>query len=130
MDTKEYIEGTVVKLESKDYDVIRARLDVPGIRLLHAAIGMNTEAGEVIDLVKKKLFYGKSVDRTKFLDEMGDLVWYLGLACDVLGTTFEELKAGNAAKLAERYREGKFSAQAAINPNKSKEMEALQKATS
>lgn len=128
MNPQEYIKETVLKLESKNFEAIMQRLQDPqAVRMLHSAIGLNTEAGEVIDLLKKKIFYGKEVDRLKFLDELGDLVWYLGLACDVLGTSFEELMDRNNAKLMARYSEGKFSETAAINRDTAKETAALAK---
>jgi NTP pyrophosphatase (non-canonical NTP hydrolase) len=129
MQPADFIKNNVLKLESKNFDAILSRLSDPQtIRLLHAAIGMNTEAGEVIDLLKKKAFYGKEVDQLKFVDEIGDLLWYMGLACDVLGVSFEEIMDRNTAKLTARYGE-KFSESAALNRNTAKEAEALQKGT-
>lgn len=50
-------------------------------RLLHAAMGIATESME--------LFLSDSEENAR--EEAGDLFWYLALAADELGTTFDEL---------------------------------------
>lgn len=42
--------------------------------ILNAAMGMNGEAGEVIDHLKKARFQGGILDRTKLIRETGDLL--------------------------------------------------------
>lgn len=84
----------------------------PNPRLLHAAIGCVTEAGEMLDALKKQMFYGKELDLVNFKEEMGDLLWYLAIAMDELGTTFSEEEARVIAKLKHRY-PGKFTKEAA-----------------
>lgn len=77
-------------------------------RLLHAAIGICTEAGEFFDPLKKYLFYGKLYDEVNLREELGDLLWYIAVACDALDTTVELEMARVIAKLQVRYPE-KFS---------------------
>jgi NTP pyrophosphatase (non-canonical NTP hydrolase) len=77
-------------------------------RLLHAAMGMCTETGELMDALKKHMFYGKPLDGVNLSEELGDLFWYIAIACDALGTTFEEVWEMNIAKLRKRY-PGKFT---------------------
>lgn len=83
-------------------------------RQLHAAIGLSTEAGELTDAFKKALFYGKPLDRVNVIEEAGDLLWYLALLFDSLGSSFEEAAEKVIAKLRARYPE-KFSGELAIN---------------
>ena len=71
--------------------------------ILHGAIGCCTEAGELIDIVKKAMFYGIPVDDWLLIEEMGDMFWYLGLICDSLGISFEEVMDKNIKKLEKRY---------------------------
>lgn len=80
-------------------------IEVGDDRLLHAGIGIATEGGEFLDALKKHVFYGKELDRVNLKEELGDLMWYAAIACDELGTTFEELQATNIAKLRARYPE-------------------------
>lgn len=77
-------------------------------RLLHAATGICTEAGEFFDPLKKYLFYGKPYDETNLREELGDLLWYIAIACDALDTTVELEMARVIAKLQVRYPD-KFS---------------------
>ncbi len=77
------------------------------------ALGRAGEAGEVVELVKKRLFHGHVLDRTKLTHELGDVLWYLGQLASAAGITLDEVAKANLAKLAARYPEG-FSAQASI----------------
>lgn len=47
--------------------------------LTNAALGLNGEAGEFADLVKKHLFQGHCLDREKLIKELGDCLWYVSL---------------------------------------------------
>lgn len=78
------------------------------IRLIHAAMGMVTEAGEFVDMLKKHLFYGKPLDLVNLGEEIGDSLWYSALAVDILQTTLDEVMTVNIDKLKARYPE-KFS---------------------
>lgn len=42
----------------------------------HALVGMNGEAGECIDLLKKTLFQGHPFRLDRLLSELGDVCWY------------------------------------------------------
>jgi NTP pyrophosphatase (non-canonical NTP hydrolase) len=82
----------------------------------HMSSGVGGEAGEVVDLIKKWVIYGKPFDekmRAKIVEEMGDLEFYLeGLRQD-LEITREEVLAGNIEKLGTRYANFKYSDAAA-----------------
>jgi len=94
-------------------------------RLLHAGMGLATEAGEFLDPLKKKLFYGKEVDLTNLKEEIGDLLWYIAIACDALDTTIEQEMYRNISKLAVRYPE-KYADDAAINRDLDAERKILE----
>jgi NTP pyrophosphatase (non-canonical NTP hydrolase) len=94
-------------------------------RLLHAVFGIATEAGELLDAFKKRMFYGKQLDETNLVEEFGDLFWYLALGCDALGVTFEEVWERNNAKLEARYGK-KFTPEAALNRDLGAERAALE----
>ncbi len=95
-------------------------------RLLHAAMGLTTEAGEFLDALKKHLFYGKPLDLVNLREEIGDIMWYLAIACDALGTDFETEQERNIAKLRKRYPE-KFDAEQAIERDLDAERAILEK---
>lgn len=46
----------------------------------HAVIGYFTECGEFVDQYKKHMFYGRELDKTNLIEELGDMCWYLALA--------------------------------------------------
>ena len=68
-------------------------------RFLHAILGIATESGELTDLFKKWTFYGKRFTAEQVIEEMGDLLWYLGILMDELGVSPEEVMAANIHKL-------------------------------
>jgi NTP pyrophosphatase (non-canonical NTP hydrolase) len=127
MNTKEYIEN-VLKTESNDFDKIGERLDnIKTERLLHAGIGLVTEAGEFIDMLKKHIFYGKLLDFVNLKEELGDLLWYVAIAAHELGeASFEGIMETNIAKLKARYGD-KFGETQAENRDLVKEREILEK---
>lgn len=83
-------------------------------RILYTALGLAGEAGEVADLTKKMIFHKHPYDAEKFLDELGDCLWYLAVNAHAHGYTLEEVMEFNINKLRTRYPEG-FSAEASIN---------------
>lgn len=95
------------------------------IRLLHAVMGIVTEAGELMDQLKRVIFYGKELDTVNVDEELGDLKFYLQLACNVRGVTLEEITERNRAKLNKRY-EKKFTEKEALNRNLDAEREILE----
>lgn len=129
MQTSEYIKN-VLKTESNDFEAIKDRLIWDNtnhftLRLLHAAIGASTEANELVDAVKKKIFYGKDIDWTNVKEELGDMLWYIAIACDVAGTSFEAIMEINITKLKARYGE-KFNEEGAISRDLIKERKILE----
>lgn len=74
--------------------------------LLNAVMGLNGEAGEVIDHVKKVCFQGHELNREHLVEELGDVAWYLAICCEAIGATLEEVLQGNIDKLRHRYPEG------------------------
>lgn len=93
--------------------------------LVHAAMGIGGEAGEVVDVVKKMAFYGKTGSEQHLLEELGDLAWYMNLMIVALGSNWNKVLDMNIAKLEARYKDGKFNAEQAINRDKEGEAAAM-----
>jgi len=72
-------------------------------RLLHAGLGLATESGEFLDALKKTFFYGRELDTVNLIEEIGDLLWYVALACDALDISLEEVQHRVIEKLRVRY---------------------------
>lgn len=94
-------------------------------RVLHAAFGLVTESAELLDAIKKATFYGKALDVTNIKEEAGDILWYLAILFDALGTDFETEQARVIAKLRARFPE-KFTETAAFDRDLAKEREILE----
>ena len=78
-------------------------------RLLTTALGLNGEASEFSELIKKCIFQGKEFNentKSKLKSELSDVMWYIAQGCIALDTTIEELMEINTSKLKERYPDG------------------------
>lgn len=123
-DSSNYVSAAI-RTEPHDLEPIKERLmNHDTIRLLHAAMGMATEAGEFLDMVKKHVFYGKSLDFKNGKEELGDQLWYIALGISVLKENFDAILTGNIEKLRKRYPE-KFDENHAINRNTDNELSHL-----
>ena len=72
-------------------------------KIRNGCYGMNGEAGECIDLLKKHEYQGHSLDVEKMIEECGDVLWYVAELATGLGVTLEDVARGNIAKLRKRY---------------------------
>lgn len=72
-------------------------------------LGLNEEAGEVAALRKRELRRNfrdvkiMSNIRIEYLEELGDVLWYLTACCIVNNITLDEVWQANVTKLEERY---------------------------
>ena len=79
--------------------------------LLTGAVGLNSEAGELIEIVKKMLFQGKPLNDENVFHmkrELGDIMWYWISTCRALDLDPNDVIAENVRKLEARYPGGKF----------------------
>lgn len=82
--------------------------------ILQGVMGLNGEAGEAIDIVKKALFQGHELDSHHLALELGDIAWYVAQAADALGYDLETILQMNVDKLKTRYPDG-FDSKRSIN---------------
>jgi NTP pyrophosphatase (non-canonical NTP hydrolase) len=99
MDSNEYISWCEKTLHDPGNFIKR--------ELLHGAIGIITEAGELADLIKKMMFTNKVISRDMIIDEVGDGLYYYATILRSIGGTFEEAMNKNVAKLTVRYEKNK-----------------------
>lgn len=83
-------------------------------RLENGLMGLCGEAGEAMDILKKFLFQGHSLDKEHLAKELGDVAWYLAVSADALGFYLEDIFQMNIDKLKKRYPDG-FEADRSIN---------------
>jgi NTP pyrophosphatase (non-canonical NTP hydrolase) len=104
-----------------DYQILAKRTSgslVPEQQILNGVMGLNGEAGECIDLVKKHLFQGHTLDREKLINELGDVLWYIAQTATGLGIELGDVAERNIDKLKARYPDG-FSDARSINREES-----------
>lgn len=109
-------------VESRTKPMDSTRLD-----FLHAAVGISTEAGEILDVAKKLWVYNQNFDtknkegkthEDNIHEELGDVLFYVQMACNVIGCTLESLMTSNMEKLRKRYPQGYSDAAAAERADK------------
>tara|TARA_B100001123_G_C14927815_1_gene874439 strand:- start:243 stop:644 length:402 start_codon:yes stop_codon:yes gene_type:complete len=122
MDSKEVQDhrkfvDSVTSEATKDCDTFIERLDelqdtpkfhVPQ-RVLTGAIGICSEGGELLDIVKKIIFQGKQPTaelRVKLKNELGDVMWYVQQILIAMEWELDEVLAENTRKLSGRYPDG------------------------
>lgn len=88
--------------------------DVAHDLILNGVMGLNGEAGECIDIVKKYMFQGHSIDTYKLIDELGDVMWYIAITAAGLGVNLDDIMQHNVDKLWARYPNG-FDAERSIH---------------
>ena len=81
--------------------------------LLHMAVGISGEAGELLDCIKKHVIYNKPLDRENAIEELGDIMFYLEGLMQNLQVSGVECIEANIKKLGVRYQGGVYSDQAA-----------------
>ena len=82
-------------------------------KLCHAVFGLSSEAGEVSGILQK-VYQGHEVDIEHFKKELGDCLWMIAEACDVLETDLDDVMEMNIEKLRKRYPDG-FSAERSLH---------------
>ena len=83
-----------------------SEIDVP--RLMTAALGLSSEGGEFVEIVKKIFLQGKPANQDNIFHmkrELGDIMWYWVTACMALGLDPVEVILENQKKLEARYGE-------------------------
>lgn len=101
----EALKSSLEDIESK------SGIKVP--RLLTAALGLGSETGEFVEIVKKMVLQGKPASKDNIFHmkrELGDIIWYWTTACASLGLDPFEVISENQKKLEARYGE-KFQIQ-------------------
>lgn len=87
-------------------DSVRNLEEIRIQRLLNAGFGLVGEAGEVSEHIKKHIFQGATFTNEKFVDELGDVLYYLQILANTVGVSLEEIQRQNIEKLQLRYPNG------------------------
>lgn len=118
----------VTSKESNDLTSFMNRLDVidgnydfannqhgPNVNvplMLTGVMGLSSETGELMEIVKKITFQGKPFTAEALFHmkrELGDIIWYWTNMCRALDLDPNEVIAENVNKLKSRYPHGEFN---------------------
>ncbi len=83
--------------------------------MLHSAVGVSGEAGELLDHMKKAVWQDHKLDFDYIALELGDILFYLTFMCNCVGTDINEVRKLNIEKLTKRYPDGVFDKERSIN---------------
>ncbi len=86
----------------------------PEEQLLAAVLGIAGEAGEIVDHLKKHRYHGHALRPDRFVEELGDVLWYCAALADALEVSLAEVATRNIDKLHQRYPDG-FSVAASLH---------------
>lgn len=75
-------------------------------RLLDASAGLAEEAGEVLGLVRKRVFQQREANASHLTEELGDVLWCLAVTAKALGLSLDDIAVANQRKLSRRHPEG------------------------
>ena len=85
---------------------IQNNSEIDGPRLMTAALGLSSEGGEFVEIVKKMFLQGKPANEENIFHmkrELGDIMWYWVTACMALKLDPVEVILENQKKLEARY---------------------------
>lgn len=97
-----------LEMLKKSFDDIENSSNIKTPRLLTAALGLGSETGEFVEIVKKMFLQGKPPSEDNIFHmkrELGDIMWYWVTACAALELDPYEVIGENQEKLAARYGE-------------------------
>ncbi len=72
-------------------------------RLINGALGLAGECGEIVDIIKKHTQYNKTLDIAHLKEECGDVLWYMAIILEDIGSSFDEVMGLNRQKLDKRF---------------------------
>ncbi|MCI1283073.1 nucleoside triphosphate pyrophosphohydrolase family protein [Lacticaseibacillus songhuajiangensis] len=91
-------------MEFNDYQKLANRtLEGNEHVLTNLSLGLASESGEVIDLIKKYTFQGADLDQEQLKHEMGDVLWYLSQIALWANVDFDEVAKSNIKSLEQKY---------------------------
>ena len=93
------------------FDDIERSSSIKTPRLLTAALGLGSETGEFVEIVKKMFLQGKPPNEDNIFHmkrELGDIIWYWIQACESINHDPNKIIEMNVEKLKARYPGGEF----------------------
>lgn len=107
-----------VESRKKHSDALIAALDDDDGDILHAALGIAGECGELIDAIKKGIVYDQDYDWDNIEEELGDMLFYMQILLNYRNLTIWDVQEMNVSKLMKRYPDGYSDHGAKARPDK------------
>lgn len=101
--------SALVALITKPGADIAAEMTPFKANILHMAVGVSGEAGELLDAIKKHVVYNKPLDQENVIEELGDIEFYMENLRQSLGISRDEIIQANIDKLSQRYPDLSYS---------------------
>ncbi|ANJ69249.1 MULTISPECIES: nucleoside triphosphate pyrophosphohydrolase family protein [Latilactobacillus] len=93
-------------MEFNDYQKLANRTLYGNEQVLtNLALGLASESGEVVDIVKKYAFQGHELDEKMMSKKIGDVLWYLSQIAEWNNLDFDKVARENIEQLKQRYPE-------------------------
>lgn len=71
--------------------------------LTNLALGLSSDSGNVVDLIKKYTFQGQDLNKDALEEKMGDVLWYLSQIALWANIDLDDVAKANLESLAKRY---------------------------
>lgn len=65
---------------------------------LHMVLGIATETGELCDIFKRNLAYGKEIDKVNLAEEIGDQAWYWSNLATLNNIALQDMVVGEGSE--------------------------------
>lgn len=83
--------------------LLEAMKDPRKLDAMHFAIGLASDAGELLDCLKKYAIYNQPINKENLIEELGDIEWFLQAIRDLFHISRERTIKANIGKLVARY---------------------------
>lgn len=107
-----------VETRIKNPNTLLDALTARQVNLMHMALGVAGEAGELVDAIKKHTIYNRPLDRANVIEELGDLEFYMSGVRQQLVISRELVLMTNWEKLSKRYAQHYTDEEAALRNDK------------
>ena len=117
MTINEYQNKAMRTKSCTPFVILNNKDEIHKAELLEGVMGLNGEAGECVDILKKHIFQGHEINREHLASELGDVAWYLALSAYAIGYDLDSIFQLNIKKLKKRYPNG-FESEKSLNRDK------------
>lgn len=103
------IRAAGINLEDSQHTFVRPKLGSKQADLLHMAVGIAGEAGELLQAVLSHIFNNEPIDTENLIEELGDLEFFLEGLRQNQNIPRDVTISSNISKLSVRYSSGTYS---------------------